>query len=206
MRRLFSFFVLQLFWITGLSQSTFDKTIDVTDISEIFIVLDNTFQIEVINTSENKVIVSAISEGEYQNNVLINVKRTQNTLFIEDDIQPFSEKHNDKLSAHKVIALKVKIQLPRHLDTTITSKLASLDLNGSLKSLFVELSSGDCLVQNFTGNAVINTLAGNIELHTKNAKVKAVTKSGIISSDKISGKHQIELKSITGNISVYKTK
>lgn len=206
MRKLFSFFILQLFWITGLSQSSFNKIIDITDISEIFIVLDNTFQVEVTNTSENKVIINAISEGEYQNNVLINVKRTQNTLVIEDDIQPFSEKHNDKLSAHKVIALKIKIQLPRHLDTTITSKLASLNLNGSLKSLFVELSSGDCLVQNFIGNAVINTLGGNIELHTKNAKIKAVTKSGIISSDKIFGKHQIELKSITGNISVYKTK
>lgn len=206
MRKLFSFFVLLLFWISALSQSSFNKIIDVTEISEIFIVLDNTFQVEVTNTSENKVIISAISEGEYQNNVLINVKQTQNTLVIEDDIQPFSEKHNDKLSAHKVIALKVKIQLPRHLDTTITSKLASLDLDGSLKSLFVELNSGDCLVQNFIGNAVINTLGGNIELHTKNAKIKAVTKSGIISSDKISGKHQIELKSITGNISVYKTK
>ncbi|MBW1295838.1 hypothetical protein [Aquimarina litoralis] len=206
MRQLFSFLTLLLFWSSAQSQSSFSKTIDATDITETFFILDNTFQIEVTNTSENKIVINAVAEGEYQNHVLLNVKRDQHMLTILDDIQPFSEKHNDKLSAHKVIALKVNIQLPRHLAVTITSKLGSLEFNGHLKSLFVELNSGDCLVQNFIGNAVINTLGGNIELHTKNAKIKTATKSGVISKDKIFGKHQIELKSITGNISVYKTK
>lgn len=188
------------------SQSSFNKSIDATDLTEVSITLDNTFQIEVTNTSENKIIVTAVSEGEYQNNVFINTKRNENSLSIIDDIQPFSENHNDKLSAHKVIVLKVKIQLPKHLNVVIISRLASLNLNAKIKSLFVELNSGDCFLNDFIGNAVINTLDGSITIYTKNATINASTKKGILSAEKIFGEHLIELKSISGDISVYKTK
>ncbi|SEK86377.1 hypothetical protein SAMN04487910_1329 [Aquimarina amphilecti] len=201
------FFLIFLFvfkWVQ--SQSSFNKSIDATDLTEVSIILDNTFQIEITNTSENKIIVTAISEGEYQNNVLINVKRKGNSLSILDDIQPFSENYNDKLSAHKVIALKVKIQLPKHLKVIITSRLASLKLDAKIKSLFSELNSGDCFLNNFIGDATINTLAGSITVYTKNATIDASTKTGILSAEKIFGEHLIKLKSISGDISVYKTK
>ncbi len=188
------------------SQSSFNKSIDATDLTEVSIILDNTFQIEVTNTSENKIIVTAVSEGEYQNNVFINTKREENSLSIIDDIQPFSENHNDKLSAHKLIVLKVKIQLPKHLNVAITSRLASLNLRAKIKSLLVELNSGDCFLNDFIGNAVINTLDGSITVHTKNATISASTKKGILFAEKIFGEHLIELKSISGDISVYKTK
>ncbi|WP_299435301.1 hypothetical protein [uncultured Aquimarina sp.] len=206
MKKLFFFFLFIQLSVSIQSQSSFNKSIDATDLTEVFIMLDNTFEVEVTNTSENKIIVSALSEGEYQNNVLINVKRKENALTILDDIQPFSENHNDKLSAHKVIVLKVKIQVPQHLSVTITSRLASLELKAKIKSLFVELNSGDCLLHDFIGNAIVNTLEGDITVYTKNAIINASTKSGVINSDKIFGEHQIKLKSITGNISVYKTK
>ena len=206
MRKLFFFFIFILLSISVKSQSSFNKSIDASDLTEVFIILDNTFEVEVTNTSENKIIVNAISEGEYQNDILINAKRKENSLTILDDIQPFSENHNDKLSAHKMIALKVKIQIPQHLNLTITSRLASLELNARIKSLFIELNSGDCTLRNFMGNATINTLGGDIIVYTGNAVINASTKSGIITSEKIFGEHQIELKSITGNISVYKTK
>ncbi|WP_299221564.1 hypothetical protein [uncultured Aquimarina sp.] len=206
MRQLFFFLIFLQLSISVQSQSIFNKSIDATDLSEVFIFLDDTFQIEITNTSENKIIISAISEGEYQNNILINVTRKENSLTIIDDIQPFSESHNDKLSAHKVIVLKVKIQIPQNLRVTVQSRLASLQLNAKIKSLFVELNSGDCLLHNFIGNTTINTLGGDITVYTKNATINATTKSGIISIEKIFGQHQIELKSITGNISVYKTK
>ncbi|WP_299259496.1 hypothetical protein [uncultured Aquimarina sp.] len=206
MRQLFFFLIFLTLSISVQSQSTFNKSIDATDLSEVLIFLDDTFQIEITNTSENKIIVNGISEGEYQNNILINAKRKEDSLIIIDDVQPFSENHNDKLSAHKVIVLKVKIQIPQHLRVTVKSRIASLQLDAKIKSLFVELNSGDCLLQNFIGNATINTLEGDITVYTKNSTITAMTKSGILSIEKTFGQHQIELKSITGNISVYKTK
>ncbi|MDH7446162.1 hypothetical protein [Aquimarina sp. 2201CG14-23] len=206
MRQLFFFCTFLLLSMSLLSQSTFDKSTDATDIKELTIILDNTFLIEISNTSENKIIASAISEGEYQNNMLLKMQRDEHKIIIQDDIQPFSKNHNDKLSAHKVTSLKIKIQIPQHIKVTIRSRIASLEINAILKSLFVELNSGNCQLHHFIGNAKINTLTGDIMLFTKNATIKTSTKSGIINSESIWGQHQIELNSISGNISVYKTK
>jgi len=206
MRKLFLFLILLMISLSIQSQSSFNKSLDVTDVKEIFLILDNAFQIEITNTSENKIIIQAVSEGEYQNHVLIHSKRSKNTLTIKDTIQPFSENYNDKLSTHKLISLYVKIQIPRHLKVTLQSKLASLIVEAETKSLFVELNSGDCLLKKFIGNALVNTTVGNIAIYTKNANVKTSTKSGQIIREKIYGQHQIQLKSISGNISVYKTK
>ncbi|WP_378179626.1 hypothetical protein [Aquimarina sp. SS2-1] len=206
MRELFFIYICCILCISVSAQSTFDKSIDASDLSEVFILLDNTFQIEIKNTSENKIIISALSEGEYQNDILINAKRKENVIKITDDIQPFSINHNDKLSAHKVIAVKVKIYVPRHLNVTVQSKIASLKFDGEIKSLFVELNSGDCLFENFIGNATVNTLDGDITVYTKNAVINATAKSGVLYEEKIYGQHLIALKSISGNISVFKTK
>ncbi|MHA7056694.1 hypothetical protein ACWGOQ_0005700 [Aquimarina sp. M1] len=206
MRKLFFFCIVCFVSIRLSGQSTFDKSIDATNLSEVYIFVDNTFQIEIINTTKNKVIVQARSEGEYQNDILIYAKRKENTLTIRDGIQPFSENHNDKLSAHKVIVLKIKIQVPHHLKVTVQSRIASLKLSGEIKSLFVELNSGDCSLHHFVGNATVNTLGGNILVNTQNAIVNASTKSGILYKEEIYGLHQIALKSISGNINVYKTK
>ncbi len=206
MKKLFFFFIAYILSIHVSGQSTFDKSIDATGLSEVFILLDNTFQIEIGNTSENKIIVNAISEGEYQNDILINTKRKGERLTILDDFQPFFKNHDDKLSAHKVIVVKVRIHVPQHLKVTIQSRLASLTLVGRIRSLFVELNSGDCLLNHFTGNATVNTLSGNITVRTTNAMINASTKSGILYEEKMYGQHLIALKSISGNISIFKTK
>lgn len=202
----FSFFMCFLTIITVKSQSRVEKSIAAVDLKEIIILIDTAFEIEITNTSENKILISTQSEGEYQNEILIKTERTNTSLIIKDDIQPFSEIFNDKLSAHKVIALKVKIKIPEHLSVTIRSNLASLSIEGKVSSLFAELKSGDCSLRLFTGNATINTWAGDILVHTNNASVYPVTKSGIIFLEKMSGKNQIYLNSISGSISVYKTK
>ncbi len=189
-----------------LGQSTFDKSIDATGIEEVIIVLDNIFQIDITNTSKDKIIYNAISEGEYKDNILIKSHREHKKLIIQDDVQPFSNSFNDKLSAHKVIAIKASFKIPSHLKVTVRSDYASLNSRGQLKTLFAELKSGDCMLDNFTGDATINTLSGDIKITTKNAEVKAITKLGKLRSQKITGLHKITLNSISGDISVYKTK
>ncbi|MBQ4819957.1 hypothetical protein [Aquimarina sp. MMG016] len=202
MKWLFSFFIS----ITIHAQSTFDKSFDTSEVEEVEIVLHNTFEIEIINNIEDKVIFNGVSEGEYENDILIKAKQYGKRIVLEDEIQPFSENHNDKLSAHKVFVVKVKLQIPDHLNVVIKSRIASLDINGEFKNLFAELDSGDCLLNSFIGNATINTLSGNINVFTENANIITSTKSGKINSENITGAYQINLKSISGNISVYKTK
>lgn len=206
MRQLNSFFICVIFAFNLQAQSTFDKSLDASGINEVEIILDNFFLVEITNTTSNKIIFNSISEGEYKDHILIKAKRSQKSIFLQDDMQPFMNNHNDKLSAHKVFAAKAKIQIPRHLAVIIKSRTASVQIRGTFKNVFAELNSGDCSLQPFVGNAKIYTLQGNIVLYTKNADVKTVSSSGKIKKEDVVGQHQIELKSISGDISVYKTK
>ena len=206
MRRLNSFYICFLLSISFYGQSTIDKSIDVTDLEEVEIILHNTFQIEITNNFENKIVFHSVSEGEYKDDIFIKSHRTKQKVVLKDALQPFSKNYNDKLSAHKVFAVKVKLQIPEHLNVRIISRIASLELNGKFKNLFIELNSGDCLLNNFLGDATVNTLSGNINLFTKNAMVKTISKSGKIRAKRITGKHKINLKTISGDISVHKTK
>ncbi len=188
------------------SQSTIDKSIDVSSYNEVVLILDHTFLVELSNTTDDKISISAQSEGEYKDSVLLKVIQDEDTITIADDIQPFSKNYNDKLSAHKVIALKTKVSIPKDLKVTLRSRLASLHMDASFSSLFVELQAGDCLIDSFIGDAIINTFSGSISMHTNHATVVANSKSGIVTIEKTYGPHQVQLKSISGNISVYKTK
>lgn len=206
MRLLNPFYLYILFIAHIHAQSTVNKSIDVSGVEEVEIILDNFFQIEIVQTTADKVVFSATSEGEYKDHILIKGKRLERTIVLQDGLQPFSDHHNDKLSAHKVFAATAKIEIPEYLNIVVKSKTASTYIVGSYKNLFVELNSGDCIIKGFEGDAKIHTYFGNIIIDTKNATITATSTSGLVNKEHITGKHQIELKSISGNISVYKTK
>lgn len=186
------------------AQATAYNSIDAIGVKDVIITLNHTFQLEIINTSENKVIINSVAEGEYQNKVLIKAQRDDNLITISDDLLPFSENYNDKLDAHKVISLKMKIQIPAHIAVHIQSMIGSLEIHARFKNLLAKLISGDCILNSYIGNATIVTTDGSIMLFTKNATVNAYSKLGSMTSEKISGIHQIELKSTNGDISIFK--
>ncbi|MDY8135229.1 hypothetical protein U0D62_06455 [Aquimarina sp. 2201CG5-10] len=206
MRQLNSFFILVMFTTIMVGQSSIDKSIDASGLKEVTIILNNTFQIEISNNLEDKIIFSVQSEGEYQDRILINTQRLETSVVLQDDVQPFSESHNDKLSAHKVFAVKVKIQIPPYLKVVVQSRTASLNITGKLKHLFAELNSGDCLLKSYIGEAMINTFTGNIDIYTKDASINASTRSGEIKGKMTFGRYPIELKSISGNINIHNMK
>lgn len=189
-----------------LSQSSFYKSIEIADIENIQINLEHAFELEMVNTSEKKVIIEAFSEGEYQNQVFVKTERNEKVLYLKDVVQPFLPMPNDKLSAHKVIALKIKISLPRKMNVTVQALRASLKGNIELIQLEAALESGNCYLNSFVGNATIHTLNGMITIFTKDAVVLAESKTGDIMVKELYGNHTIELKSIRGDIKVYSLK
>ncbi len=206
MRWLNSLLLFLLFCFQAHAQSSFDRTIASNGFEEVVITLHNTFQIEITSAETSDITYNAISEGEYQDHLLIRSTIKEKKLYLQDDVQPFSQHHNDKLSAHKVYAVKVVLQIPSHLKVTVKSNTASLKIDGGFKNLFAEFSAGNCILEAYQGHATINTIAGDITLTTKNATVKAATKTGKIRSQNIYGPYKINLTSISGDISVYKTK
>ena len=96
-------FIVFVFWFdVGSAQSTVSKKIDAQGINELSLLLDHAFLIEVVNSKNNEIIFDLVSEGELKDNLLIKTDRNEDRLRIEDELQPFSSYHNDKLSAHKV--------------------------------------------------------------------------------------------------------
>ncbi|GAA4116608.1 hypothetical protein GCM10022393_17330 [Aquimarina addita] len=179
---------------------------DATGIKDAFIILDHTFELDITNTSENRIIINSVAEGEHQNRILIKAHRDNNSIHIVDDLQPFSTNYNDKLDAHKVIASKMKIEIPAHITVHVQSSIANVNIQARFKNLLIALTSGNCMLNSFIGNATINSTKGAITLFTKNATVSAYSKSGNVTSEKISGIYEIDLKSNSGAIHVYKIK
>lgn len=200
-------FILFMFWVDASNaQSTVSKKMDAQGIKELNLVLDHAFLIEVENTTNNEITFDLVSEGEFKNNLLIKTDRNEDRLRIEDELQPFSSYHNDKLSAHKVFAVVAKISVPKGIRITLKSKIGSFKATGRFASLFVELNSGDCILNSFIGDAEINTMQGDITIYMNKASVQASSKSGRINNEIELGENQLKLKTISGDINILKTK
>lgn len=202
MKCLFLFLGLCTFQFRIYGQSTILKTIDSAELHKLEINLDNTFQINMVNNANDQIIFSAVSEGEYKDRLLIKAERKATTLLISEADQPFVQDYDDKLSAHKVQAIKVIIEVPDYLDVSIYSRNASVGVDGNYRSLIVELLSGDCILTNFLGSATINTVNGDIKVKTSDAVVSALSKLGSVKKELLTGSNIIKLSSVRGDIKV----
>ncbi|TYP77068.1 DUF4097 family beta strand repeat-containing protein [Aquimarina intermedia] len=183
-----------------------EKKFSSADISAVYIQTDFVSTIEILNTSRKEIKIKYSSEGEYENMFVIQSKRTKSTLHISDDIQPFLEKLNDKLAAHKISAAKMTIFVPENISIYLISKQANCIIDAKLHYLFAELNSGIVRANYFEGNADVHTISGAITLYTKNATLTTRTNTGNILTENMLGNHSINLISLNGDINVYKIK
>lgn len=207
MRQLF-FFVISILGVWSLeAQSRVEKSIFSNNIKLVKISLNKAYKIELITHTKESIEIAGVSDGERKDDLLVSLDHTKDTVYINDRLQPFTENHNDKLSAHKVFALQVVISVPKNLNVEISSELASLYVNGHFQNLFIELNSGNCKLKNFEGNALINTFQGDIEMYTKNSHIDANSKNGSVKvEDASAGNQKIVLRSIYGDITAHKIK
>ncbi|WP_459210087.1 hypothetical protein [Aquimarina rhabdastrellae] len=206
MKGLFLFFIILLQSFLGYTQNTLQKDFSASSITHLEIALQHAYFIEISTTQTKKITISSNSDGEFGNQISVKTKITNHILSIEDFILPFTNFYDDKLNAHKVTALKLKITIPENLHITLNATYASAKFSGTFDTLFVQLSSGNCILNPFIGNAIIYTMDGFIDLHTSNATIESKTTTGFIQNIPISGAHNIILKTVTGNINVSKIK
>src|SRR5690606_28318764 len=95
------------------------KTIDNTSVSFIQIDGKNCFSLALETVDAPKITVEAAIDGEYLQDVLVNVKQEGATLLVSSGFQPNFVFPNDKLSAHKVISISLKISIPKNLKVTV---------------------------------------------------------------------------------------
>jgi len=163
MKTIVSIIVLSLCFSLN-AQKQIEKTINAKDIAIINISGDPFFKIKIETDEVSTISLSAKIEGEYAEHMVVLTEKKNDLLAISGTFQPLFKQDNDKLSAHKVLSVELKLVIPKNLEVTIKSTIASANISGDYANLFIELEQGNCQVENFSGNATINTINGNISV------------------------------------------
>lgn len=187
-------------------QRTVKKSIVDHNISLIQIDTENCFKVDIETSTGKELIVEASFDGEYNKDLLLTIKEEGNTLKIQAGFQPNFVDPNDKLSAHKVVSIALKIKLPSEQAVQVFGTNSNIDISGSYKNLTVTLADGHCFLNQVSRYADIKTQSGDIRASIVAAMIKAQSKYGMVKSDKIPfGDAELILTTTTGNIYITKT-
>ena len=203
--RSFCFIVCLLSFAVTRAQNKLQKEISAEHIKVISIQGDQFFNIIVSSSKKDKISISSILDGEYQNDFQLVVTEENNTLNLSLAYLSLIDMPDDKRNAHKVIAAMLYLEIPEHLSLNIISDIGHVTLNGVFNTLSIDLLQGQCSVKGESKSAIINTLDGDISIVTKSATVEAKSNHGKVVIDNFNNKDAIwKLTSINGNITVAK--
>lgn len=189
------------------AQKETSQTIDAGNINAIILSADEIFRITLSTAPVETIIIRTRSDGEYFNRISLDAEIQGETLVLDSRFREILQSGYDKLSAHKVFAMEVILEIPEKLSVDISSNLASVYASGKYKNLLVQLKTGSCYLTDLSADAVVNTFNGNIELEAIDAQVTATSRHGELQfSGSNTGSHKIVLSSINGDIKVVNTK
>ena len=196
------FFFLFLFSIPTLSgQKIVKKSILNQDITTIQIDASNCYSIEIKTKPVKEILVEAKLDGEYSNDLVVNIKEEDTIINIETGFQPIFINPNDKLSAHKVVSIALDISMPQYKNVKLYGTNTRVTAKGSYENLTVILSDGTCEIINVLQDVQIRTQSGDILLNAISGDVYAKSKYGIVNHNPIpKGLTTYNLNTITGNI------
>lgn len=183
------------------AQKVIRKSIVDSSISLISIDASNSFEIEMATHKGRELIIEAAIEGEYQDDLLLKIDFEGNTMNVGAGFNSNFVNPNDKLSAHKVISIALKILLPEYKNVVVFGQECNVNASGNYKLLRVSLDDGLCSLNSVTEKAIITTQSGAITINTSQAKIVAKSKFGQVSGDPFEdGDNQYILSTTTGNI------
>jgi len=188
------------------AQKVIKKSITATNILYFHIDLTHCYQLLIETSKTNEMEVEAISNGEYRKNLLLNVLEEGSNVWIRTDFQPDFKNPNDKLSAHKVISIALKIKLPEYKNVVIVGDNCNTTILGDYKNLEVTLLEGKCTLKNVSERISVTTKSGDIKVYNNAATIEAKSKYGEVFKGNIPfGNTYYTLISATGNIYLKKT-
>lgn len=190
-----------------MAQKKLHKMILVDDINLIQINTANCFKVELNTRQAKEINVEAEIEGEYIKDLDLEVKTIGSTILIEAGFVPSFENPNDKLSAHKVVSILLRLTIPTFKNVELYGTNSRVMVNGEFKKLKISLSDGICELNDIQGEAFVNTQSGTIKVLANAAVIKANSRYGNVEFNPISpGISNYELQTVTGNIELSKIK
>lgn len=189
------------------SQKIVKKSILDSNISTIQINGSNCYKVEIITKAIKEVIVEATIDGEYRKDLVLNIKQEGTSINVSAGFQPIFENPNDKLSAHKVVSIDLKISVPLNKNIYVLGTNSNVFSSGVYREFDVFLSDGQCSLTDITGRINIQTQSGDILVEKSSGSFITKSKYGEIKKDIIpKGYSQFYLITTTGNIRLKKMK
>jgi len=199
MKRIFLILILSANFLSA--QKIVKKAIINPDITAVRIDARNCFQIKMQTSKVNEMYVEAIIDGEYKNDLILNLKEQGSSIFVSAGFSPNFKNPNDKLSAHKVISIELLISLPAGQNVQVDGTSCNIIASGDYEHLKVTLNDGNCILNEVSEIITVMTQSGNIDVHCSNAKINAASKFGEIGENDIpDGNNNFTLNTTTGNI------
>ena len=195
---LFSCLVLQ-------AQKSIRKTLVNPRTSWVHVDTEHCFELELGNSDSDEVVVQANIDGEYSEDLLIEMEEEGTTLLIRPDFRPEFQHPNDKLSAHKVISIRLVVLVPEYTNVKVYGNHTQVNVNGIFSASEFTLDDGQCTMKIEAETLEATTHSGDIYFESQGARVKATTRYGRVEGGPIPlGNANVTLRSTSGNIYLIK--
>lgn len=198
-----SFAMLLSFFALG--QKQLKKTLVNLESKSVQIDAKNSFKIDLSTTEGNEIVVDAKIDGEYHKDLIVKIEEDGSNVLISSGFQPNFINPNDKLSAHKVISIELKISLPKLMDVQLFGTRTNVAVEGLYRRLKIDLADGICSLFDPGENIAVKTQRGDIYLKTSSGTIDATSNYGkVIGKPLPSGNTLYTLQSVEGNIHLSK--
>ena len=183
------------------AQKVVEKSLINSNASTFQIDVTNCFEMHLETSDTDAIVVTATLDGEYKKDLVLNLKREGDAVFVSAGFQSNFKNPNDKLSTHKVVSIALEIKLPANKRVNVFGLSCNVTANGTYKKVKVTLNDGACNLSKVSGIAEVITQSGNISAESETATITSTSKYGIIDGDLIpNGNDTYTLSTITGNI------
>lgn len=191
----------------GFGQKTVKKLFLNPHITSIQIDTNLFFEVKVVTSQKEAMVLEASMEGEYQEDLGLEITENGNTLLVAGKFQPYFNIPNDKLSAHKVVSISLYIRIPENKELYVYGSSSNVMVEGNYKDLKVVLNDGKCTIREGGKKVSATTRSGPISLIIASGTGKAMSKYGSVSKERIpKGNERYKLLSTTGNITITQAK
>lgn len=198
-----SFFLFSQFVI---GQKVVEKTILNPDKQYIQLDTKNCYLVDLSTSKGKELSVEASIEGEYSKDLAVRIEEDGANVLVSAGFLPNFIAPNDKLSAHKVISIALKVTMPEYCNVNVFGTNSKVVTTGKYKQLKISLANGDCTLNNVIENVDVKTQKGTIKVITREGKIDAKSTYGKVKTAKIpEGNSSYKLFSVEGNIYVNKT-
>lgn len=194
--------VLFLSGVMGLrAQKRSARTFDATTLTKLVIDAEKIFEVVLEESSGDLLRAEVAIEGEYQQEMTLGVKREGSTLFLRGLFLPTFEDPNDKLSAHKVLSVRLKLYVPRHLMVSLSGLSTRVVATGYFDDLQLRTAKGPVLLHKPEGMIQVRTTGGMIKAFQCKGFVSATSSYGHVYKGELpEGRSTLILRSVSGDI------